>query len=299
MLQAGQLQPAYERAQALWSQAEAAGPTAYSGADYDLAMAHWLLGRVLKTGGQAAPALERLVAAQGLFEALGERGERMAAVALTEQADCLAALGRLDEAAATYEEAIERDEKRKSIRDVAVGKGQLADVMRMQGKYAEAVEAYEAARDLFAQQNESGSVAVAWHQIGRVHQDAEQYDRAEAAYRQSLEIMTRNNNRSGQAGSLNQLGRLYGDYLNRPEEAVTFYRQAADMYVELGDSRSEGLARNNIADTLRQLKRHDEARSEIMRAIECKRCRGDTGSCTAYGASLGGLPSGRKKARTS
>ena len=28
-------------------------------------------------------------------------------------------------------------------------------------------------------------------------------------------------------------------------------------------------------------------------------CRGDTGSCTAYGASLGGLPSGRKKARTS
>jgi tetratricopeptide (TPR) repeat protein len=68
---------------------------------------------------------------------------------------------------------------------------------------------------------------------------------------------------------LGQLGNLYYACLNRPEEAVTFYRQAADIFVEQGDLRSEGVVRNNIADTLRKLQRYDEARGEIRRAIEC------------------------------
>ena len=86
-------------------------------------MAHWLLGRVLRDGGQAAPALELYIQAQQLFEQLGEQGEGMAATSLTEQADCLQALGRLEEAAAKYESAIERGEKLEDFRGVAVGKG--------------------------------------------------------------------------------------------------------------------------------------------------------------------------------
>jgi len=66
------------------------------------------------------------------------------------------------------------------------------------------------------------------------------------------------------------LGNLYVSDLNRPEEAVTFYRQAADIDLELNDLRNEGIDRNNIASTLKNLKRYDEARAEIMRAIECK-----------------------------
>ena len=46
-----------------------------------------------------------------------------------------------------------------------------------------------------------------------------------------------------------------------------FYR----IFAEMGDLRREGSARNNIAATLLELKRHDEARSEIVRAIECGR----------------------------
>ncbi|MCP4429171.1 MAG: tetratricopeptide repeat protein, partial [Chloroflexi bacterium] len=271
LLGQNQLQPAYEKAQALLEKAQALGPTAYRGADYDLALAHILLGRVLRKGGRAAPALDLLAESQRLFEALGERGEHMASAALTEQADCLKALGRLDEAAETYEEGIERSEKLEDFRQVAVGKMQLADVLRRQGKYAAAVAGYEEARDIFEQQNEPATVATAWHQMGIALQDAGQYDEAERAYRRSLEIKTQHNNRAGQASSLGQLGNLYNDNLNRPEEAVTFYRQAADIFVELGDLRSEGTVRNNIADTLRKLKRYDEARPEIMRAIECDR----------------------------
>jgi len=68
---------------------------------------------------------------------------------------------------------------------------------------------------------------------------------------------------------LNQLGGLYDSNLNLPEEAVTFLRQAADIYVETGDLQNEGKVRSNIAYTLCRLKRYDGARAEIMRAIEC------------------------------
>ncbi|MFZ4664550.1 MAG: tetratricopeptide repeat protein, partial [Caldilineaceae bacterium] len=270
LLQQGQLPDAYAKAQALLAQATEAGPTAYAGADYNLALAHLLLGRVLGRGGQAALALEFFGEAQQRFEALGEQGARMAAVTLTEQADCLVALGRLDEAAARYEERIERGEKLADFRGVAVGKTQLAEVRRMQGNYAAALAGHEAARDIFAAQNEPASVASIWHQIGMVHQDAGAYDAAETAYRRSLAIETQLNNRAGQATTLTMLGNLYDDNLQRPEEAVTFYRQAAAIFVETGDRRSEGFTRSNIANTLRTLGRYDEARAEIRRAIACK-----------------------------
>jgi tetratricopeptide (TPR) repeat protein len=282
LLDAGQLQPAYQKAQALLEKAKELGPEAYDGADHDLALAHFLVGRVLNLGGQAAPAFEFYLEAQRQFEALGEQGERMASVTLAEQADCLKNLGRLDKAADTYNENIKRAEKLKDYRQVAVGKGQLADVLRLQKNYTEAIAAYEEALTIFETQNEPKSVAVIRHQIGMVHQEASDYEPAEAAYRRSLEISTQNNDRIGQAHTLLQLGILYGRDLNRLEEAVTFFRQAADIYVETSNLQSEGRVRNNIAHTLLSLKRYDEARVEITRAIECKQNLGHAG--TAWNA---------------
>ncbi|MBT3389954.1 MAG: tetratricopeptide repeat protein [Chloroflexi bacterium] len=270
LLGAGQLQPAYEKARALLEKAKT---SAYKGADYDLGIAHFMLGRVLETGGQAAPALDVLIEAQQLFEAIhdNESAAQMAAVTLTEQADCLTALGRLDEAAETYNENIKRAEKQKDSRQVAVGKFQLADVLRRQKKYKEAIEAYEEALPIFEKQDEPKSVASVYHQIGIVHQDAGDFERAEAAYRRSLEIKSRNDDRAGQASSLTMLGLLYKSHLNRWEEAVTFERKAADIYVQTGDLRQEGVVRSNTASTLKNIKRYDEARAEILRAIECDR----------------------------
>ena len=269
LLQQRKVQPAYTQAMALLAQAKAVGPAAYGGADYDLAMAHVLLGLVLKRGGQAAPALELYVAAQQLFEALGERGERMASLALDEQAHCLMALGRLDEAVVTCAESIKQAEKLADFRSVAVSKGNLAEMLRRQGKYAAAVAGLEEVQAIFAVQNEPAAVAATWHQIGMVQQDAGQYDAAEAAYRHALEIDAQTNNWAGQANTLAMLGNLYVANLNRPEEAVTFYRQVANIFVETEDLRSEGATRLNIAITLCQLKRYAEAHTEIMRAIEC------------------------------
>jgi tetratricopeptide (TPR) repeat protein len=178
-------------------------------------------------------------------------------------------LGRLDEATAAYEETLRRAEELGDDRQVAVGKGQLGAVHLEQGHYKEALVAYEEARERFTRLGEPGSVAVTWHQTGMVYQEAGQPEAAEDGYRKSLAIEVQLKNVAGQADTLLQLGSLHADVLGRPEQAVAFYRQTADKYVELGDAAKEGIARNNLGSTLRKLRRFEEARQEIRRAIEC------------------------------
>jgi tetratricopeptide (TPR) repeat protein len=198
----------------------------------------------------------------------------MVSACLTEQGDCLRHLGRLDEAASAYEKAIALGEQQGDDRGVAVRKGQLGTVYMFQRRYPEALKAHEEARERFTRLDEPGSVAVAWHQVGMVHQAAGQPDAAEDAYRQSLAIKIRLGDVAGQADTLLQLGVLYGAVLDRQEEAEAFFRKAADRYVEIGNLASEGRARNNLAITLRKLRRLDEAQQEIRRAIACKEAFG-------------------------
>lgn len=270
----GRMREALDGAQQLLQRAQAMGQEAYPGADYDLAMAYWLLARVLQKAGGAEQALPLLDEARQRFEAVaqeqtGTAAERMASVCFAEQGDCLLALGRLDAAAAAYEESIHRGEKRGDAREVAVGKGQLGAVRRQQRRYPEALAAYTEARERFTQLDEPGSVAVAWHQTGMVYQAAGQPEAAEDAYRTALALTVRLGDVVGQANTLGQLGNLYNDVLDRPEDAAVLYRQAADKYVEMGDVASEGRARNNLGNTLRKLRRLDDARQAIHRAIAC------------------------------
>jgi len=273
-LAAGQLREALAGAQQLLQQAQAAGEAAYVYADYDLAMACILLGRVLQIGGGAQQALPLLQEAGWRFEAIAnatdnKAAERMASVCLTDQSNCLLDLGRYDAAAAAYEEAIRRGEQRRDLRGVAVDKAQLGTVRLQQERYAEALKAYQEARDNFSSLNEPGTVAITWHQIGMVHQKAGQPEAAEEAYNQSLAINVRVGNQVGQANTLVLLGTLYGGVLQRPEEAVAFYQRAAEIHGEIGDQANEGRAQNNLAATLLKLHRLDEARQAIRRAIEC------------------------------
>jgi tetratricopeptide (TPR) repeat protein len=274
-LAAGQLREALAGAQQLLQQAQAAGEAAYAGADYDLAVAFFLLCRVLKRGGGALQALPLLQEAGRRFEDIvhkrpGVGAEAMASACLTEQGVCLIDLGRYDAAAAAYEEAIRRGEQQRDLRNVAVGKVQLGAVRLQQQRYAEALEAYQQARDTFSRLNEPGSVATVWHQIGIVHQEAGRPDAAEEAYNQSLAIKVRLGDQAGQASTLGQLGNLYDDDRQRPEEAVTFYRRASEIYGEIGDLANEGFVWNNLADTFCKLQRFEEASQAIRRAIDCK-----------------------------
>jgi tetratricopeptide (TPR) repeat protein len=270
----GQLREALAGAQELLRSARAAGEQAYSEADYDRAMACILLARVLNTAGGAEQALPLLDEARRRFEAVEQQqpgcgAARMASVCFAEQGDCLWHLGRLEEAAEAYEERIRRAQQLGDDRGVAVGKGQIGSIRTDQRRYPEALKAYEEARARFTQLDEPGSIAVFWHQTGIVYQEAGQPEAAEDAYRKALAIEVRLGDVAGQASTLGQLGNLYDDVLDRPEEAAAFYRQAADTYVEVGSAAKEGFVRNNLAGTLRKLRRLDDARQEILRAIEC------------------------------
>lgn len=283
LLAAGQLREALAGAQHLLQLAQAAGEAAYAGADYDLAMAFLLLGRVLRTRGGALQALPLLQEAGRRFEAIANANNnkaaaKMASVYFADQGDCLSFLGRYDAAVASYKESIRRAEQRGDHREVAVGKYQLGIVRLKQQRYAEALEAFQEARDTFSRLNEPGTVAAAWHQIGMVYQEAGQPEAAEKAYNQSLAIKVLLDNQGGQASTLGQLGSLYDLLLQRPEEAVALYQRAAEIYGTLGDLANEGLTRNNLAVALLKLQRPEpeKARQAIRRAIECKAPFGHT-----------------------
>ena len=238
-------------------------------------MACILLAWVLRTAGGSEPALSLLDEARQRFEAVAQArinkaAERMASVCFAEQGDCLLLLGRLDEAAAVYEETIRRAGQLDDDRQVAVGKIQLGTVRMQQHNYTEALATYTEARDIFTGLGEPGTVAGIWHQTGTAYQNAGQPDRAEDAYRRSLAIEVRLGNVAGQARTLEALGILYGNALGQTEEAVAFLRQSVVKWVEIRDVASEGRNRSNLAIRLHKLRRFDEARQEIRRSIECK-----------------------------
>ena len=275
LLAEGQYPAAYNAATTLLQQARKAGTQAYEDADYDLAMACILMARVLQMTGNAASALPLLGEARKGFAAIATTCDSKAAAGmavrcLTEQGDCLRALGRLDEAAAAYQENISLAEQLDDECQVAVGKGQLGTVFLYQRRYPQALTAFEQARDLFAKRKDLAGVATEWHQIGMTHQMSGKAEAAEAAYQEAYRLRVLLGDVAVQADTLGQLGNLYSDALNSPEQAVQFYRQAEGIYQQLGDKAKESWTLSNLAETLRELRRYNEARHAIHQAIICK-----------------------------
>ncbi len=312
-LAGGQLREALAGAQQLLDQAIAAGQEAYAEAEYDLAMAYWLQGKVLRKASGAEQALPLLQGAGRRFESIANKRpsrsvKGMVSVCLSEKGNCLFDLGRFDAAAAAYEEAIRGDEQLGDQRSVAVDKHNLGNVRHAQQRYGEALAAYKASHATFSRLNEPGSEAVVWHQIGMVHAKAGEPVLAEEAYNQSLAIEVQLGNQAGQASALLQLGNLYFVNLQRAEEAVVFYKRAAEIYCAIGDTASEGNAMTNLANTLRKLQRLDEARDAITRAIQCKQVFGHAAGAWVSWDILAGIlteagnpavaTEARKKART-
>jgi tetratricopeptide (TPR) repeat protein len=268
LIEEGRQREAVDAAGALLKAATVAGEKAYDGAAYDLAGAHFMLGRALQRSGAAEDALPHLDEARSRFLWLDKSS--MANKALLDKADCLVDLGRYEDATKSYEEVIATADKLRDRRTVAVGKCQLATVRLLQAQYTEALNLYREVREIFQQLGEPGSVASIWHQIAMVHYNAGQYEAAERASQESLKINVQIDNRSGQGLTLNQLGVLYAR-IGRSEDAVAFYRQAADAYEALEDLSHEGACRHNLGGELLKLRRYDEARIALVRAIECKR----------------------------
>src|SRR5262245_8740536 len=273
MLEHGRPLEARAAAEQLVERALAAGEAAYVGADYDIAAAHFLLGRALKITGAVEASLMSLSKAQQCFHAIGASAEDIAFVAIIEAAECQTILGCYHEAAAAYEESIRRAEKIGNRRTAAVSRSNLGTVRLYQNRYDEALESYWEALRIFESLGEPRSVAISWHRIGMAHLEAGQFEKAEQSYRQSLVIYVQQQDQVGEADSLGELGNLYNK-MGRLDEATTFYLQAAGIYARFRYQQCEGVVRSNLADVLIKLQRYDEARRELHCAIECKKTFG-------------------------
>ena len=270
----GRLGEALMGVEQLLRRARDAGEQAYPNSDYDLAGACLLQARLFSRSGRPEQALSLIDEARARFEAFakkhpGRGAERMVSLSFEEQGYALSDLGRLDDAAAAYEECIRRAAHLGDEREIAVGKNELGTVRLSQRRYSEALAAYAEARERFTRLDEPGSVATTWHQTGMLYQQVGKPEAAEDAYRKALSINVQLGDVTGQAKTLNQLGNLSRTIIGRREEAVVFYRQAADKHIEAHNRVGEGRARGNLANLLRELGRLDEARKEIHRTIEC------------------------------
>ncbi|MBI3425788.1 MAG: CHAT domain-containing protein [Acidobacteria bacterium] len=277
LLEQGAMPEAFAAAQQLLARCQSAGADAYPEAAYDSAMAYFLIGEVLQTGGAAEEALVQLAEGQRRFQTLADTGEpsaiQMTAVAIIHIADCLRDLGRLDEALAGYQDCSERATKLGNQRLLANNKERIGTVRLIQNRYTEALEAHSEARGIFERLGEPGTVARSWHRIGMIHSKTEHFEQAEYAYRQALAINVRHKFVADEAINLGQLGILYSE-MGLLEEAVKFCRQAVEIHASLQDQWHEGSARSNLAYTLIKLQRYDEARRELHRAIECSKTLG-------------------------
>ena len=252
------------------------GEAAYPEAPYHIAVAHLQLGTVLIRMQSAEAALVTLTEAQRRFETIADKGDdiaersgRMASAAISEGGGCLMALGRLDEAAAAYEEAIERSGKLGDKRWVAVSLGNLGSVRQEQRRYDEALRLHINARKTFETLGDQDNVGAVWHQIGIVHRLAKQYEQAEHDFKRALAISVRRRDRASEAKNLGELGNVY-HLQGRSEDAVTFHRQSANIFTQLQNTSLEGASRTSLATVLFSLTRYDEARQEARRALECR-----------------------------
>ena len=268
-IQEGDLQGASRTARTLAEQAEAIGDV-YPEAEFDRAMARWLVGRVRLRSGDAQAALGPLDDAHLRFMRLAEAGtegaRRMASVTLAELGDALRHLGRLDEAADALRRAIHADEKRGDMRQLASARVSLGIVHLRAGRLRDALETFHRARSVFEEMDDPGSVAHTWHQIGTVHDSAGAAEEAERAYQRALRLRTQAEDRAGEAITLVQLGNLYRDTA-RADEAVSFFAQAAAIFGELGDDFREAGARSNLGLVLHAAGRRDDARRELTSAL--------------------------------
>jgi tetratricopeptide (TPR) repeat protein len=279
LLHAGRAAKAVSVAQTLLADATTAGEAAYDGAAYDLAMCHAYLGQALRKSGDVQAALGPLAKARVGFQRLADTGDgnaaHMVAASIGYRADALRDLGRLAEAVAAYEEAIQLTEAQGAPRNAAVLRLQLGTTRLYQGHHGEAIQAYDEARQMFERLGEPVTVATAWHQIGMALRLAGSHEQAENAYLNARRIKAQLGDRSHEASTLGELGNLYGS-MGRFEDAVRYHREAAAIYADpaIRNLRMEGRSRANAAHLLRKLGRLEEARREIERAIVCVRCLG-------------------------
>jgi pentatricopeptide repeat protein len=236
------------------------------------------LGDILKGAGKPEEALQAYLDAVHAGMTPDRAADWSPAVALSDAADVLSDLERWDEAVDYRRKAADGFANDGDRRGQAIELDLLGDVLRRAGRREESLQAFlDAVRaGMTPEQVANWSPAVALSDAASVLVDLERWDGAIDYRRRAIKAFADDGDRMGQAVELD----LLGDALRRagrPEEALQAYLDAVHtgMIPERVADWSPAVSLSDIASTLIDLKRWDEAIDYRQRAVEAYAEDGD------------------------
>lgn len=180
--------------------------SAVQGVD-DPASEAWLLsnlGNIYYLAGDLAGSEQSFEQALGIYRNLNH--DPGVARTLTNLASVYRDSGRLTEAAACYQEALERQDQADLA---AVILANLGAVYQMQQRYPEADTFYQKAIGLFQALGDQHGEAQAWGNLGTLYLAQNQLEEARGCFLHDLELMRQTGDLNSQAKTLNNLALLY------------------------------------------------------------------------------------------
>lgn len=279
LLHSGQIEESLNKANALIKKCEMAGKHAYSGAEYDIALAYATTGRVYDVYGKTRDALPYLEKAQESFDSMNEKGLFMAFLLLGEQAGCWKNEGNFNKAEEIYKKILE-NEKYKSIPKnlLSISKYSRAINNVKRKEFDAAISDLKYAIDFFKETQDINRLHQSLAGVGHAYREMALNSKEEAVYymrksehyyMQALAIYDSTKNPKHEADTFIEMGNLYSAW-NRQEHAAKLHQMAANIFFRLNDLREEGIARSNLANALIQVGHYEQAHEELKRSLVCK-----------------------------
>jgi CHAT domain-containing protein/tetratricopeptide (TPR) repeat protein len=160
--------------------------------------------------------------------------------------------GRLKEAVACYGEALPRLREVKAAALLGAALTSSGRALDVLGEPEPALRRYEEALALVRSVGDRAGEARALNNIAVLHREMGEFRKALASYGQALEIVTPLQDRRWQARVLLNLGAVYME-LGEPREAVPRFEQALALWREAGDREGQASALTNLGQTWRLL----------------------------------------------
>jgi tetratricopeptide (TPR) repeat protein len=213
--------------------------------------------------GQAQPSSERAVPHEGV-----------SAYERFQEGKALFDAGRLDEALAAFQDALELSRKLGNQPAIASLLNSIGQVYDESGQADQALDYFNQSLALYAELGDEASQGFVLNNIGTSHAAQGRNNLALEYYQRALTIHRKFSNRGDQAVTLNNIGQVYAarrqydqalDHLNR---ALVIHREN-DRYREAGDTL------DNIGSVYLDLGNYDQALDFLNQALAVRRKTGD------------------------
>lgn len=201
--------------------------------------------------------------------------------ALAMQASANMLAGRLDEALVQYEETLALAQAVGDAAAAAQAEVNRASVLRKRGRHTEAEAILRRALTEFAKAGPSRNLAIAQQNLSNVMYDQRRMEEAELWLNTAEATYRRVGDRNGIANITGSRGIQY-HYERDYEKAARAYREAAELFSEIGAPRGEMRNWANLGTALLQMGRVEEAAAMAERALALARQIGDRESQGIY-----------------